>query len=108
MGWMTQEVASEICEFMLGQVVRASFFGSRRGPGLAVGDSGGGRADSNSGGGNDYYAASANRLPGKVINSGPGQMPAGGSLLAEGGAEPVALGEVMLLASLSFCRVLCP
>lgn len=32
LGWMTQEVASEICEFMLGQVVRASFFGSRMGP----------------------------------------------------------------------------
>lgn len=35
-------------------------------------------------------------------------MPARGSSVAEGGAEPVALGDVTLPATLNFCRVLCP
>lgn len=59
---------------------------------------------------NNYCVARANGLPQEVINSGPLHVPAGGSLVAVGGAAPVtgaiapvALGEVTLPARIGYC-----
>lgn len=102
-------MANQSCECMSGQACGG-------GPGKLLagrgwrggGDSGGARGEFELWMRNEYYAASSNRLSGKVINSGPWQMPADGSLVAEVGVVPVGLGKVTLPASLSFCRLLRP